>query len=95
VQAKDIFAGRRPVDDLKGWGREPEANWGTLYSASDRALIPSEQGRYHDYYEAFATAVRTGVAPPVTAAEGARTLAVLDAARQSAAENRSITLGSP
>ncbi|OZA08440.1 MAG: dehydrogenase, partial [Rhodobacterales bacterium 17-64-5] len=95
VQAQDIFAGRRPVDDPDGWGREPEANWGTLYSASGRMRIPSEQGRYHDYYEAFATAVLTGTAPPVTAAEGARTLAVLDAARNSAAENRSIALVSP
>jgi predicted dehydrogenase len=94
VQAQDIFAGRRPVDDPDGWGREPEANWGTLYSASGRMRIPAEQGRYHDYYEAFATAVLTGTAPPVTAAEGARTLAVLDAARNSAAENRSIPLGS-
>lgn len=92
VQAQDIFAGRRPVDNPARWGYEPEANWGTLHTASGRLRIPSEQGRYHDYYEAFAAAVRAGSAPPVTAAEGARTLAVLDAARQSAAENRSITL---
>ena len=92
VQAQDIFAGRRPIEDLNGWGREPEANWGTHCCASGRFRIPSKQGRYHDYYEAFATAARTGAAAPVTADEGARTLAVLDAARRSAAENRSIIL---
>lgn len=92
VQAQDIFAGRRPVDDPAVWGYEPEAHWGTLHSAAGQLRIPSEQGRYHDYYEAFAIAVRTGSAPPVTAAEGARTLAVLDAAQQSAAESRSIAL---
>jgi hypothetical protein len=36
--------------------------------------------------------VRTGVAPPVTATQGARTLAVLDAARLSAQENRTVRL---
>ena len=92
IQAQDIFAGKRPVDDLAGWGYESKANWGTLAIKNGRKVIPSEQGRYHDYYEAFAEAVKTGGAPPVTAVVGARTLAVLDAARQSALEGRSITL---
>jgi predicted dehydrogenase len=92
VQAQDIFAGKRPVDDMVAWGFEPETNWGTLHTKAGATRIPSEQGRYHDYYEAFETAVRTGIRPPVTAEEGARTLAVLDAARQSAAEGRSIGL---
>jgi len=92
VQAQSIFAGKRPVDDLAAWGYEPEANWGTLATAAGAERIPAEQGRYHDYYEAFANAVRDGTPPPVTAEQGARTLAVLDAARQSAAEGRSISL---
>ena len=92
VQAQDIFAGKRPSDDMAAWGYEPKANWGTLHTEAGATPIPSEQGRYHDYYEAFETAVRTGTHPPVTAEEGARTLAVLDAARQSAAEGQSIRL---
>ena len=92
VQAQDIFAGKRPADDMAAWGYEPETNWGTLHTEAGATPIPSEQGRYHDYYEAFETAVRTGTRPPVTAEEGARTLAVLDAARQSAAEGQSIRL---
>ena len=92
VQAQDIFAGKRPADDMAAWGYEPETNWGTLHTESGATPIPFEQGRYHDYYEAFETAVRTGIRPPVTAEEGARTLAVLDAARQSAAEGQSISL---
>ena len=92
VQAQDIFAGNRPAQDLAGWGYEPEANWGRLHTGAGQVLVPSEQGRYHDYYEAFETAVRKGTPPPVTAEEGARTIAVLDAARQSAAEGRSVTL---
>jgi predicted dehydrogenase len=92
VQAQSIFAGRRPVDDLATWGYEPKANWGTLFTATGAQRIPSEQGRYHDYYEAFERAVRTGSPPPVTAEAGAQVLAVLDAARQSANDGRSIAI---
>ena len=92
VQAQSIFAGKRPADDLRGWGYEPEANWGILRTAAGEERVPAEQGRYHDYYEAFAHAVRTGGRPPVPAEEGAATLAVLDAAQVSAAEERSVDL---
>lgn len=92
VQAQSIFAGKRPVHDLAAWGFEPESHWGTLYTRTGAERIPSRQGRYHDYNEAFAKAVREGCPPPVTAEEGIRTLAVLDAARQSANEGRSISL---
>ena len=64
VQAQSIFAGKRPADDLRGWGYEPEANWGVLRTAAGEERVPAEQGRYHDYYEAFARAVRTGGRPP-------------------------------
>lgn len=93
VQAQDIFAGKRPIDDLAGWGHEPEPAWGTLYGADGAEKVPSEQGAYFAYYEAFAEAVRTGNAPPVTAEEGIATLAVLDAARTSAAEGRAVAVG--
>ena len=92
IQAQDIFAGKRPVDNLERWGFEPKENWGILATENGRKVIPSEQGRYQDYYEAFADAVKTGGEAPVTAAIGARTLVVLDAARQSALEGRSITV---
>jgi predicted dehydrogenase len=89
VQAQAIFSGRRPADDLMGWGYESEVGWGTLRTASGEEHVPSEQGRYHDYYEDFARAVHDGTPPPVTAEEAIQTLAVLDAARTSATESRS------
>ena len=92
VQAQDIFAGKRPVDDLVGWGYEPRENWGVLATASGREFVPSEQGRYHDYYTAFAQSIRDQTAPPVTAETGAKTLSILDAARESAMTGRSIHL---
>lgn len=88
VQAQAIFAGKRPLDDLASWGYEEEALWGTLRTASGSERIPSEQGRYHDYYEAFAKAVSDGTTPPVTAKEATEVLAVLDAARLSALYGR-------
>lgn len=94
IQARDIFAGRRPADDPAGWGYEPEANWGTLRTAAGAETVPSEQGRYHAYYEAFAEAVRTGGAPPVPAEDAVATLAVLDAARASAEQGRTVAVES-
>lgn len=92
VQAQQIFAGKRPAADPENWGFEPESNWGVLRTSDGARQVPSEQGRYHDYYDAFAAAVREGSEPPVTAKQGARTLAVLDAARESATSGRSVSL---
>jgi predicted dehydrogenase len=91
VQAQAIFAGRRPADDLAGWGFEQPELWGTLRTAAGDERVASAQGRYHDFYEAFAQAVRQGTPPPVTAEEAIRTLVVLDAARVSAAEQRVVS----
>lgn len=92
VQAQAIFAGKRPAADLAGWGYEPRSAWGVLRTAAGEEAIPSEQGRYHDYYESFAQAVRDGGSPPATATEGAAVLAVIDAARESALSGRSVSL---
>jgi predicted dehydrogenase len=92
VQAQAIFAGLRPIDDPAGWGYEREERWGTLRTAAGEERIPSEQGRYHDYYQGFARAVRDGAPPPATAEEAIRTLMVLDAARRSALESRSVEI---
>lgn len=92
VQAQAIFGGKRPADDRAAWGSEREELWGTLRTAGGAERIPSEQGRYHAYYEAFAAAVHDGGPPPVTAQEAIATLAVLDAGCISAAENRMVAL---
>jgi len=78
----------RAVHDLDGWGYEREDLWGTLRTVSGVERVPSEQGRYHDYYTDFARAVIKGGAPPVTAEEAIETLEVLDAAYLSARECR-------
>jgi len=89
VQTQAIFAGKKPIDDLEGWGREVEARWGTLNITGEKSIkVPSEQGSHQDFYSQFAAAVRGNAAQPVPAAEAIGTLEVLDAARTSALENR-------
>ena len=90
VQAQAIFAGRRPTDDPSGWGYDVEENWGVLTTAAGEQRVPSEQGRYQDFYTQFAAAARGEGEQPVPASEGIRTLTVLDAARTSAAQSRSV-----
>ncbi|MFK0382459.1 Gfo/Idh/MocA family protein [Agrobacterium sp. NPDC090273] len=90
VQTQAIFAGIRPADDLQGWGYEKPDLWGTLRTRTRDERIPSEQGRYHSYYESFLRAVNGQGPAPVTAEEATATLAVLDAARISAQEGQTV-----
>jgi predicted dehydrogenase len=92
VQAQAIFAGLRPVDDPRGWGYELPERWGTLSTARGVQRVPSAQGSYADYYSRFAAAVAGTGPQPVPAAEAVGTLAVLDAARISAAEGTTVRL---
>jgi predicted dehydrogenase len=92
VQAQAIFDGARPVDDLAGWGYEAPERWGTLSTADGTERVPSAQGMYADYYARFAAAV-SGTGPqPVPGAEAVGTLAVLDAARVSAADGTTVAI---
>ena len=92
VQAQAIFAGRRPAEDPGGWGYDARENWGVLSTAAGREVVPSEQGRYHDFYTQFAAAVRGEAEQPVPSSAGIRTLEVLDAARESAQRGVSVEL---
>lgn len=88
VQAQAVFAGQRPSEDLDGWGYDAEENWGTLHTAAGHEPVPSAQGAYHRFYEQFAAACAGKSAPPSPGEEGVAVLAVLDAARRSAASGQ-------
>ncbi|MGS0686825.1 Gfo/Idh/MocA family protein [Nakamurella sp. GG22] len=90
VQAQSIFAGRRPASEPDTWGYEPQDSWGILATSDGEKRIPSAQGRYQDLYTQFAAAARGAGPQPVPAAEGVRTLEVLDAARESAEQGRTV-----
>ena len=72
-----------------------DIRWGILATAHGEQSVPSVQGRYQDFYTQFAAAFRGEGPQPVPAAEGVRTLVVLDAARESAAQGGTITIADP
>jgi predicted dehydrogenase len=92
VQTGAIKAGLRPKDRPGSWGYEPEQHWGRLFTAAGERVVPSVQGNHADYYTAFARAVADGTEVPVPVADAVAVLAVLDAARTSAEEHRTVEL---
>jgi predicted dehydrogenase len=83
--------GARP-GTTPGWGTEPESAWGRLGAGDPDGGHPvrSLPGDYPAYYAAVAAALRDGTPPPVTAREAAAVLRVLQAARVSAREGRTV-----
>lgn len=91
-QEADLRDGARPAPGA-AWGTEPESAWGLLGAGEDVRPEPTLPGDYPAYYAAVAAALRDGTEPPVTAAQAAATLAVLEAAAVSAREGRTVPLG--
>lgn len=91
VQTLAALAGRRPLTD-PGWGVEAEERWGTLHTASGAMTVPSEKGDYSDYYRALHASVAHGAPLLVTPEQAVHTVEILDAARTSALEGRSVEL---
>ncbi|GAB93373.1 Gfo/Idh/MocA family oxidoreductase [Gordonia rhizosphera] len=92
VQAQALFAGKRPIDDLGGWGYEQPDRWGVLHTAEGAEPIPSLPGAYQDFYTEFAAAVAGTGAQPVPARTALGTIAVLAAARESAETGRTVAV---
>ncbi len=91
-QEAALRSGGRPVSG-EPWGVEPESAWGTLGSLDEAARpVPSRDGDYPAYYAGIAAALRGGTAPPVRATDAAEALLVLEAARVSADEGRTVRL---
>lgn len=80
-----------------GWGEEPEELWGRV-GAGESPLtgggrpVRTLPGNYPAYYAAVAKALIDGGPNPVTAAEAAAALDVLEAARRSARDGVVVTL---
>jgi predicted dehydrogenase len=93
-QEDRLRAGERPggPDRQVDWGVEPPDRWGTLGDATGTRPVPTEPGAYQDFYAGMRDAL-TGSAPvPVDPADAVAVLAVLEAARTSAAEGRTVVL---
>lgn len=76
------------------WGREPEADWGTLYL--DLGAGPAKQpvetlpGDYRRFYAGLRDALEGNSAPPATAVEAWRTARLLEWARESSARRSEV-----
>ncbi len=81
-QEERLRAGERPAE---GWGVEPAERWGTLGVDGDSRTVPTEPGAYQRFYEGVVACLRDGAPPPVSVESVIETLAVLEAARLSAA----------
>jgi predicted dehydrogenase len=87
-QEDALRAGGRPA--APGWGAEPRASWGRLHDGDGAREVPTEPGAYTAFYAGVARALREGSAPPVEPADAARVLRVIEAARLSDAEGRTV-----
>ena len=93
-QEDALVAGRTPATEGDDWGREPQAAWGTLRRGTESELVPSERGRWDQFYEQFAAAVRGTGPVPVDPRDAVATATVLDAARLSAARGTTVDVPS-
>lgn len=70
---------------------EPREAWGRLGSEADSEAVPTEPGRYVQFYERI-RAIRERERPPVPLSAGIETLCVIEAARRSSAERAVVLL---
>lgn len=94
VQEAALKAGERPGDGGRPWGEQPEGASGALVVGDERTAVAGERGAWDAFYPALGAALRGEGRLPVEPAEAVAVLAVLDAARVSAAEGRRIVVDS-
>ncbi len=90
VQEPQIKAGLRPGDE--GWGVEPESDAGKLGVGMDVETVPTEIGRYQDFYAQVRDALRGEAEFPVDPASAVAALRVIEAARQSGVDGQVVKL---
>jgi scyllo-inositol 2-dehydrogenase (NADP+) len=90
VQEEALRAGASPRDP--GFGEEPAEAWGFLGAGEGAQPVPTEPGRYVEFYERMERAIREGEAPPLPLSAGVETLRVIEAARRSSDERAVVPL---
>lgn len=86
-----LRAGGR-IDD-PGFGvQEPSLDGVLTLADGHRRTVPSERGDWRLYYAGMAAAIRDGAPPPVAADDALAGLRLIDAARASAREGRTVRL---
>ncbi len=80
------------VPGSPGWGEEPPERWGLVGEEGTPRPVATEAGRYLQFYEAVAAAVRAGAPAPVDPEDAAAALDVIEAARSSAERGQLVEL---
>ncbi|WP_042420840.1 Gfo/Idh/MocA family oxidoreductase [Streptacidiphilus anmyonensis] len=96
-QEDALRAGRTPADEGwgvtpadEGWGVTPAAMFGQLGAVDDYVAHPTLHGAYERYYAEVEAALRGQAPAPVEPRDAVAALKVLEAARRSAAEGRTV-----
>jgi scyllo-inositol 2-dehydrogenase (NADP+) len=79
-QEAALREGANPAEE--GFGAESPDRWGHLVRGDESETVPSQPGRWRDFYPAVERAIRTGEPPPVAASDAVAVLEVLDTARR-------------
>ena len=93
-QEEALKSGRRPGKEpgSEPWGEEDSVAWGTLHDGTSAARVRTEAGAYGSFYAGVEEALVRGGPPPVDSHDAVRSLAVLEAALQSAANARVVEI---
>lgn len=86
-QEAALRAGERPGP---GWGEPAESEWGLLGTAEEAHRYPSLPGDYPAFYAGVVAALHDGAPAPVDPRDALAALDVLELARRSAAEGRTL-----
>jgi predicted dehydrogenase len=80
VQEEVLLSGRTPSSEGAAWGAEPPSRWGWLALGGGAVRrVPSEAGRWPDFYAGFAAAVRGRGPVPVDPWDAVETCTTVDA----------------
>jgi predicted dehydrogenase len=87
-----LLAGHTPATLGDRWGAEPEERRGRVHRGDAGQVVPTVPGAWSTFYPAVAAAVRGRGPVPVDPGDAVATATVLDAARRSATEGRTVDL---
>ena len=84
-QERDLANGISPKN--KGWGKEPQENWGALYIESDGDLkkenVETRPGNYPFFYEELRNSILNKCEPPVLPQTGMHIIQIIEKAVES------------
>ena len=94
VQEDELKLGKKP--NLTSWGTEPKEKEGLLHTEINGAIIrekvPTLQGNYYAFFDGVYHSILENKPEPVTAQEGTNVMQIIEAALESNAQQKAITI---